>query len=137
MTELERFSAKTATGLTSAAAAVGLAIKPSDARLVRIATSILSEEPQWHSAVTNLADSLTKKTLVLVYFDRACRLSGAVITHPSSGGTRTDDYHVVIEKAGLNWLETSKVGEDSHLEVRQAPASVRPVLTVKMKQKSG
>jgi hypothetical protein len=110
-----------ATRLTPAAVSVGLTITPSDARLLRIATSLLSEEPQWHSASTNLADSLTKKTLVLVYFDRPCRLSGAVIAHPSSGGTRTDDYDVIIEKAGLNWLETTKVGADSHLEVRHFP----------------
>jgi hypothetical protein len=136
MTEIERFSVKSATGLTSAAAAAGLALVPSDARLLRVATVLLSNDPQWHSAATNLADSLTKKTLVLVYFDRPCRLSGAVITHPSGGGTRTDDYDVVIEKAGLNWLETTKVGEDSHLKVRHAPASVRPVLTVRSRQKS-
>jgi len=137
MAELEGFSVKSAAGLTSAAAAVGLAIKPSDARLVRIATSILSAEPQWHSASTSVVDSLTKKTLVLVYFDQPCRLTGAVTTHPSSGGTRTDDYDVVIEKAGLNWLETTKVGEDSHLVVRHAPASVQPVLMVRSKQKAG
>jgi hypothetical protein len=137
MTELETSSAKSATGLSSAAAAAGFMLTPSDARLLRIATGLLSKEPAWHSATTGFADSSTKKTLVLVYFDRPCRLSGAVVTHPSGGGTRTDDYDVVIEKAGLNWLGSTKVGEDSHLEVRRAPESVRPVLTVRTKQKSG
>jgi hypothetical protein len=136
MTELERFSAKSATRLTAEAAAAGFTLTPSDARLVRIATGLLSKEPRWHFAPTRLADSSTKKTLTLVYFDRPCRLSGAVITHPPGGGTRTDNYDVVIEKAGLNWLESTKVGEDSHLEVRHAPASVRPVVTAKTKHQS-
>lgn len=135
MTELEGLSAKSASGLTAAATAAGFAISPSDAHLVRIATSLLSKDPKWHSATMHLADSLCETTLVLVYFDRPCRLSGAVVTHPSGGGTRTDDYDVVIEKAGLNWLEMTKVGKDSHWEVRHAPASVRPVLTVRTTQK--
>ena len=137
LTELEEFSAKSASALTATAATAGFAINPSDAHLVRIATSLLSAEPKWHSATTNLADSLSKHSLVLVYFDRPCRLSGAVIAHASSGGARTDDYDVVIEKAGLNWLEMTKVGEDAHWEVRHAPASVRPVVTVRAKQQSG
>ena len=136
LSELERLSARRATALNSAAAAAGFTITPSDARLVRVATVLLSTEPAWHSAGTSLADAVTMKTLVLVYFDRPCRLSGAVIAHPSSGGTRTDNYDVVIEKAGLNWLENTEVGEDSHLEVRHAPGSVRPILKIRMKQKS-
>jgi hypothetical protein len=134
MSELEKFSAKSATVLNSAAAAAGFTLTPSDARLLRVATGLLSKEPKWHSATTGFADSSTKKTLVLVYFDRPCRLSGAVITHLSSGGTRTDNYDVVIDKAGLNWLETTKV-DDSHSEIRQAPASLRPVVTVRTRQK--
>ncbi len=136
MSELEKFSAKSATTLTSGAAAAGFTITPSDTRLVRIATSLLSKEPEWHSAGTNLADSLTKKILVLVFFDRPCRLSGAVITHTSSDGKRTDNFDVVIEKAGLNWLEITKVGEDSYLESRHALTSVRPVVIVRSRQKS-
>jgi hypothetical protein len=133
MSELERLSARSATVLNSAAAAAGFNLIPSDARLVRVATSLLSEDPVWHSASTNLADAVTKKTLVLVYFDRPCRLSGAVITHPASGGTRTDNYDVGIEKAGFTWLETTKV-DDSHSEIRRAPASLRPVVTVRTRQ---
>jgi len=134
-TELEKFSAKSATVLSSAATAGGFTLTPSDARLVRIATIILSKDPEWHSATTNLTDSLTKKTLLLVYFDRPCQLSGTVITHPS-GATRTSNYDVVIEKAGLNWLEVTKVADDSHADIRHAPALVRPVVTVRAKQQS-
>jgi hypothetical protein len=134
MAELERFSARRPTRLTPAAVAVGFTITPSDTRLLRIATSLLSEDPRWHSAGTNLADSSTKKTLVLVYFDRSCHLSGAVITHPSSGGTRTANYDVVIEKAGLNWLEITQIGDDFHSEVRHAPATARPVVMVRAKE---
>ena len=83
-----------------------------------------------------MADSLSRKNLVLVYFDRPCRLFGAVISHTAAGGARTDNYDVVIEKAGLNWLEMTKVGEDSHLEVRLAPATVRPMVTMRAKQKA-
>lgn len=132
MTKLERFSATKARRLTSAAAASGFTVMPSDARLARVATGFLSQETLWHSANTGLADSSTKKILTLVYFDRPCRLSGAVIAR---GGTRTDDYDVVIEKAGLHLLETTKV-TDSHWEIRRAPESARPTLTVKTRQKT-
>ena len=96
---------------------------------------VLNQEALWRSAETGLAESSTKKVLTLVYFDRPCRLSGAVIAHPSSGGIRTDDYDVIIQKAGLHMLETTKV-TDSHWEFRQAPESARPVVTIQAKQKT-
>ncbi len=132
MTELERFSANHARRLTAAAAASGFTITPSDARLARVATGVLSQEALWRSASTGLAESSTKKVLTLVYFDRPCRLSGTV---SASGGARTDDYDVVIEKAGLHLLETTKV-TDSHWEIRRAPATARAVVTVRAKQKA-
>lgn len=88
--------------LTDDAATAGWRIDPGDTRLARVATTIAHEGTP--GLMVGFADSDSKSNLLLVFFDRPCRLTGTVLVHAREGQTTTFAIDVIVEKAGLNWL---------------------------------
>jgi hypothetical protein len=113
--------------MTAVAVATGWQIAPAETRFARIATGASYEGIRQGSALISLRDSESKNTLLLVFFDRPCRLTGAVLD-ASDGGTVTRySIDVKIEKAGLNWLEFTHHGDDDHDVIRDVSKTVRPL----------
>jgi len=96
-TQLEEQS----TTITNAAVADGLKIEPADTRFGRVATSIGvpdSRITKWRIGFHD--NTAWKDALLLVFFDRPCRLTG---TLPDAGGI-IDSVDATVTAAGLVWL---------------------------------
>jgi hypothetical protein len=101
--------------LTARSSSSGLAIDPASTKLVRLGTFLHDAQTgEWVSgAGFYVPPSLDN--LVLVYFDRACRISG---TFKSSVGDLIHD--VTIPAAGMHWLRTTRIASNT-LSVRVDP----------------
>jgi hypothetical protein len=89
--------------LTNDAETAGWRIDPTETRFARVATTISHEGTS--SLMIGFVDSASKSNLLLVFFDRPCRLTGTVLVHPREGQTTTFVVDVTVEQAGLNWLK--------------------------------
>jgi hypothetical protein len=89
--------------LTDDAETAGWRIDPADTRFARVATTITHEGTS--GLMVGFVDSASKSNLLLVFFDRPCRLTGTVVVHAREGQTTTFMIDVIVEKAGLNWLK--------------------------------
>jgi hypothetical protein len=105
--ELDRQSAT----ISVAAAKAGWRIDPGDTRIARLATAITTDTSRRFGV--GFMDSVSKNRLLLVFFDRPCRLTGTVVT--PENGTTTYTIEVVIESTGLHWLQITTKGSESHL----------------------
>lgn len=92
----------------------GLRIEPNDTRFGRVATTIGLSETLGTLKVGFRDHVASKYVLVLVFFDRPCRLTG---TLRASNG-QIWSANVAIEKAGLAWL---KMG-DGHVTAAAVPS---------------
>ncbi len=97
--------------ITVAAAKAGWRIDPGDTRFARLATGITTDKSRRFGV--GFMDSVSKNRLLLVFFDRPCRLTGTVVT--PENGTTTYSIDVVVESAGLHWLQIATKGSESHL----------------------
>jgi hypothetical protein len=97
--------------ISVAAAKAGWRIDPGDTRFARLATAITTDKSRRFGV--GFMDSVSKNRLLLVFFDRPCRLTGTVVT--PENGTTTYSIDVVIENAGLHWLQIATKGSESHL----------------------
>jgi hypothetical protein len=100
-----------ATTISVATEKAGWRIDPGDTRLARLATAITTDKRRRFGV--GFMDSVSKNRLLLVFFDRPCRLTGTVVT--PENGTTTYSIDVVIESAGLHWLQIATKGSESHL----------------------
>ena len=118
--------------LTPDTIAWGLVVAPASTRIARVYTyfDIHGEEEQ--QALVGFADSNSKHVMVLVYFDRACHLTGSVEVAPHIGGTTKYRYDVTINNAGFHWLAYSPDRASDLTVVQQASESVKPILVVKI-----
>jgi len=92
-------------------------ISPVATRFARLAT-LTSSKNRYLSSFVQFADSETRDSLLLVYFDRPCRLSGTVVTQEGRA-MATSDYAVTIDSAGWAWLSVKEVGP-SHYSITRA-----------------
>lgn len=92
------------------ATAAGWKIDPGDTRFARVATTISHEGTRAGQLMIGFVDSISKKNLLLVFFDRPCRLTGTVVVHSRDGATTTFAVDVTVDKAGLYWLEMTGDG---------------------------
>ena len=120
--------------ITADALASGWKIAPADTRFARVGVSIDYEGPRRDLRQTRFVDSSSKNILLLVFFDRPCRLTGTVL--PSARDATKYIVDVIIDKAGLNWLEFSTNGAPNYVVIRHAPGSVRPLLVSETPQPS-
>jgi hypothetical protein len=88
--------------LTDDAETAGWRIDPTDTRFARVATTITHEGSS--GLAIGFVDSASKSTLLLVFFDRPCRLTGTVLGQPREGQRTSYVIDVIVEQPGLNWL---------------------------------
>jgi hypothetical protein len=85
--------------------------------------AVRSKTNPYINPIVRFIDSQTGSTLILVYFDRPCRLSGTVATKiPSTREKYAVDYDVSLDSAGWVWL-TEKGVESRHFVATRA---IRP-----------
>jgi hypothetical protein len=126
--DLRNFSeaiAPRAATMTATAAASGLQIAPADTKFARASTFLKWKGPPSELTIGFISSDDSSK-LTLVFFDRPCRMTGAV----NSGEQSTYDYDVTIEEAGLSWLIITPKGS-TESTIRVAPATIRPTLLVR------
>ena len=104
-------------GLQSAAttidpdhAAHGLVVDPADTRFARLATMGSSKSIIETVDSALFVDPSTRVAVVLLYFDRPCRVSGTV----NMGQSRQATYDIVIPNAGLHWAYVQKPTADTY-----------------------
>jgi hypothetical protein len=109
----------------------GLTIVPADTRFARLGTLIKYESAPRPPSMSGFVDSGSKKALLLVYFDKPCRLTGTILTPPREGETTHHEFDVTIDRAGLNWLVVDQnLSADSSI-TRHADSTVRPAFVVR------
>jgi hypothetical protein len=87
-----------------------LHVVPEDTQFVRASTGVWFTSPTPVRKSTGFIDLETQDNLVLVYFDRPCRLTGTVTNAVPNTETSTTDYDVVVESPGLTWIRLQPVG---------------------------
>jgi hypothetical protein len=120
-----------ATTITPFAVKSGWNMVPADTRFTRVGTSVDFVGASHRPSRIGFADSNSKDTLLLVFFDRPCHLTGTIIIPPQKGEASKNVFEVTIKKAGFNWLSMSPTDANDSRVIRQAPASARPVFVVK------
>jgi hypothetical protein len=103
-----------------------LKIEPPDARLARLAPLALQPDGIEQVAVTDWIDAATNERMMLVYVDRAARITGALVRDGY-----TIHYNVRAAAAGYIWIARRKTedGEQMYTEVEK-PERVILALTV-------
>jgi hypothetical protein len=102
-----------------------LKIDPPDARIARLAPLALQPDGIEQVAATEWIDSNTRERLMLVYFDRAARITGALMR-----SDYTIRYNIRATAPGYIWIARRQTedGDQMYTEVRQ-PESVVLALT--------
>jgi hypothetical protein len=102
-----------------------LKIEPPDARIARLAPLALQPDGIELVAATDWVDAITHERLMLVYFDRPARITGALVRDDY-----TIRYNVRATTAGYIWIARRQTddGEQMYIEVEK-PKSVVLALT--------
>ena len=114
----------------SSAAAAGWKIEPAETRFTRLATTIVSSDTDRGPFLIGFRDSVSKKSLVLVFFDRPCRLTGTAENQGPSGEIVENRIDVTVKKAGLNWLEATEKGTTTYITNATAVAPSKLIFVV-------
>jgi hypothetical protein len=121
-----------ATTINELGLAIGGKIVPTETRFIRVATDfeyLGSPTPAHRIGFVDLA---TNDSLLLVFFDRPCHLTGLANLPPRPEGEITKYvFDVTIDQAGFNWLAMHNDKVPGSAVVRHAAASVRPVYLAK------
>ncbi len=107
--------------LTDSATRDGLVVIPRETRLARLSTVVAHPNTEKGVGAASFRGSPPSETLVIVYFDRPCKVSGSV-----RGPTATVSYDVTIEKRGVYML---RIVRDSP-EAARVTMAARPVQLV-------
>ena len=102
-----------------------LKIEPAEARIARLTPLVLQPDGIDPVATADWIDGVTHQQLMLVYVDRPCRITGALVRNDS-----TVRYSVRAATAGYVWIAGRQTQDGQHLytEVAQ-PATVYLALT--------
>jgi hypothetical protein len=121
-----------ATKINELGLAIGGKIVPADTRFIRIATDFEYIGSPTTAHRIGFLDLATKDSLLLVFFDRPCHLTGIANLPPRPEGEITRYvFDVTIDQAGFNWLVLHNDKLPGTAVVRHAAVSVRPVYLVK------
>jgi hypothetical protein len=96
-------------------------ISPGETRFARLSTTAWSKKKP-SNAFVRFADSETREGLLLVYFDRPCRLTGRDATQDVA------DYDFAVDSAGWPWLAVRPVGP-KHYSITRA-TNPHPTLVI-------
>jgi hypothetical protein len=122
-------AAQLAEPINAAATESGLRIDPIDTRFVRASTLLTYEGASSGPLAIAFVDRDSKNTLILMYFDRRCRLTGTKeIANRGSGEKLTQVYDVIIKKPGLSWLVRTPQGRSGFM--MRVADEARPMLVV-------
>jgi hypothetical protein len=111
------------------AALPSLQISPQGTRFARIATGVSFRTNRTVLQRVGFVDAETGEALLLLYFDRPCRLTGTRVLAPTpSRGALTVDYDLKVETAGLVWM-TAKQDGQLH-KIASVAVAPRPILTI-------
>jgi len=88
-----------ATTITAQGIESGWNVVPTDTRFSRVSTNFEYQGSQANR--TGLADATSGNTLLLVFFDRPCRLTGTIHTPSRASDFSKYVFDVTVEKAGL------------------------------------
>lgn len=119
-----------ATAINEHGVALGWHVVPAETRFSRVSTGFKYMGSPHPARAAGFKDTATGDYLLLVFFDRPCRLTGIVIIPPTPGDVTTNVFDVNIDKAGFHWLATHKDQAKDTATVEHAASSVRPVLWV-------
>jgi hypothetical protein len=101
---------------------------PADTRIIRVATNLNYEELHRHLPNTKFTDLQSGNLLMLVYFDRPCRLSGVI----AEQGGDTDTVDVTVGQAGLHWLEATGGATERKYVIRHASGTITPIFIARL-----
>jgi hypothetical protein len=101
---LENALATKSAVLSTSGTQSGIKMSPEETRFARVATLFIPDSRK--SSVAGFIDLHTKRYLVLVYFDRRCRMKGNVTPPPEAGGPwKRIRYDIEIAEPGMHWLD--------------------------------
>jgi hypothetical protein len=100
-------------------------ISPGETRFARLSTVAWSKKKP-SSTFVRFADSETREGLLLVYFDRPCRLTGRAATQDVA------DYDFAVDSAGWTWLAIRQVGP-KHYSITRA-TNPHPTLVITLRR---
>jgi hypothetical protein len=101
-----------------------LRIDPADARIARLTPQALQADGIEQVAATDWVDRRTHQPLMLVYFDRPARITGAVTRNG-----HTTRYNVRASKAGYVWIGVVQ-NEDSERMYREVDRPEQVILAL-------
>jgi hypothetical protein len=117
-----------ATTINDLGLALGGKISPSETRFIRVATDFEYVGSPTAAHRIGFFDLATNDSLLLVFFDRPCHLTGIANLPPRPEGEITKYvFDVTIDQAGFNWLSMHNDKLRGSTVVRHAAASVQPV----------
>lgn len=102
---LDSVLAPLAATVTDAARASGLALAPADARFARMGTFPHEAETFAPVGGGGFLDPVTRDTMILVYFDRPCTITGDRVA-----GGDTFSHAIRVPAAGLHWIRVVDEG---------------------------
>jgi hypothetical protein len=120
---------KQAVPMTPAFAESGLRIDPVDTRFARASTTLGYSGALPGNVYVAFVDPDSKNPLTLMYFDRACRLTGTKAMANTGSENVALVYDVTVERPGLHWIV--RTPESSGMfAYRVANDSIRKILVV-------
>lgn len=120
----ERVEGETAP-LTDNAARSGLVIAPEATRIARVATFAANPVTRRTIGYTGFTDSVSREPLLLVYFDRPCRVSGVV------RWMGEEYFHdVTIAHRGFHWLRISETSR-GRFSIQNTPGTENIFLAIR------
>jgi hypothetical protein len=101
-----------------------LHIEPAGARVARLAPMVLQADGIEPVGLTNWVDGDSRRTLLLLYFDRPATISGRV-----SGGGKPIRYSIHAAAAGYVWVEQVPGADENVYSVAPTPARLLLAVT--------
>lgn len=121
---LETAAAENAKPQVASFVQTGLHIDPVDTRFLRVSTLLASPGDSY----VGFIDPESKNELLLMYFDRPCRVTG-VAAGEVDGEMLTLTYDVTVKTAGLVWIVRSSSGSNGFV-ARVARETIGKMLVV-------
>jgi hypothetical protein len=101
-----------------------LHIEPAGARVARLAPMVLQADGIEPIGLTNWVDGDSRRTLLLLYFDRPATISGRL-----SGGSRPIRYSIHAAAAGYVWVGQERGADENVYSVAPTPARLLLAVT--------
>ena len=101
--------ARLASPVESKMAQAGLVVEPRNARFARFGTFVFDSQTDKTIGFGGFIDRSTRTTLVLVYFDEPCRISGSLRL-----GALEAEHNIVVRSGGLHWIRVKETAANRY-----------------------